>query len=115
MARRVDEATSFVFVELTEQEPGMYDKCHARRDKIDLVLERISHEMKESGSWLSSFETMKAPEFKLSRKNGCTQCFIFLCPLFSRRLNHRHITTGSVLLSDFTEEKCNKLNNSITY
>ena len=53
MARKVDEAVNFVFVQLIEQEPGIYDKRHpdyARCDKIDLALERISHEMKESGS-----------------------------------------------------------------
>jgi hypothetical protein len=46
----------------TEQEPGIYDKPHpyyARQDNIlDLAWERISHEMKESGSCLSSFETI---------------------------------------------------------
>jgi hypothetical protein len=50
MARKVD---SF------EQEPGIYDKSHpdyARQDNINLALERIPHETKESGSWLSSFE-----------------------------------------------------------
>jgi hypothetical protein len=39
----------------------MYEKCHAdyaRRDKIDLAWERISHETRESGFWLSSFETI---------------------------------------------------------
>jgi hypothetical protein len=53
MERTVDEAANFVFVELIEQEPGIYDKCHAdcvREDKIDLAWERISHETKESGS-----------------------------------------------------------------
>jgi hypothetical protein len=38
-------------VQLIEKEPGIYDKHHpdyARRDKIDLAWERISHEM-ESG------------------------------------------------------------------
>jgi hypothetical protein len=61
MARKVDEAANFVFVQLTGQEPSTYDKYHpgsVRRDKIDLAWERISHEMKESGSWLSSLETM---------------------------------------------------------
>jgi hypothetical protein len=61
MAREVDEAADFVFVQLLEQELGIYDKRHAdcaRRDKIDLACERISHEMKESESWLSSFETI---------------------------------------------------------
>jgi hypothetical protein len=28
MAQKVDEAASFVFVQLTEQEPGIYDKCY---------------------------------------------------------------------------------------
>jgi hypothetical protein len=51
MAQKVDEAADFVFVQLVEQEPGLYDKSHpyyTRRDKIDLVWERICHEMKES-------------------------------------------------------------------
>jgi hypothetical protein len=44
VARKVDEATNFVFVQLTDQEPGIYDKRHsehsdyARRNKIDLSL-----------------------------------------------------------------------------
>jgi hypothetical protein len=52
MARKVDEAANFVFVQLIEQEPAIYDKRHAdyaRRDKIDLAWERVSHEMVESG------------------------------------------------------------------
>jgi hypothetical protein len=52
MARKVDEAADFVFVQLIEQEPGIFDKRHPdydRRDKIDLSWERIYHEMKESG------------------------------------------------------------------
>jgi hypothetical protein len=65
VARKVDEAANFVFcflffLQLTEQEPGIYDKRHtdyAMRDKIDFAWERISHET-ESGSRLSSFETM---------------------------------------------------------
>jgi hypothetical protein len=47
MARKVDEAANFVFVQLIEREPGMYDKSHpdcARQDRIDLVWERISYE-----------------------------------------------------------------------
>jgi hypothetical protein len=61
MVQKVAEAPNFAIVQLTEQEPGIYDKCYAdygRRDKIYLAWERISHEMKESGFWLSSFETM---------------------------------------------------------
>jgi hypothetical protein len=60
ISRKVDEAANFVFVQLIEQEPDIYDKRHpdyARRDKIDLAWERIYHETKESGSWSSSFET----------------------------------------------------------
>jgi hypothetical protein len=62
MARKFDEAANFVFVHLIEQEPvGIYDKRHpdyAIQDKIDLVWERISHVMKESGSRLSSYKTI---------------------------------------------------------
>jgi hypothetical protein len=28
MARKVDEAANFIFVQLIEQEPGIYDKRH---------------------------------------------------------------------------------------
>jgi hypothetical protein len=52
MARDVEEAANFVFVQLIEQEPSICDKRHpdyARRDKINLAWERISHDMKESG------------------------------------------------------------------
>jgi hypothetical protein len=28
MARKVDEAINIVFVQLTAQKPGIYDKCH---------------------------------------------------------------------------------------
>jgi hypothetical protein len=55
MARKFDEAANFVFIQLIEQEPGIYDKRHpdyARRDKIDLACERISHEMKEFGMYM---------------------------------------------------------------
>jgi hypothetical protein len=40
MTRKVDEVAKFVFVQLIDQKPGIYDKCHAdyaRRDKIDLA------------------------------------------------------------------------------
>jgi hypothetical protein len=53
MARKVDDAANFVYVQLTEQKSGTDDKCqadYARRDKIYLALEIISHELKESGS-----------------------------------------------------------------
>jgi hypothetical protein len=58
-ARKVDEAANFVCVQLTGQEPGIYDKRHpdyARQDKKVLAWGRFSQEM-ESGSGLSSFET----------------------------------------------------------
>jgi hypothetical protein len=61
MTRKVDEAANFVFVRLIEQEFGIYDKCHvdyAMGDKIDLAWETISQETKDSGSWLSSFDTI---------------------------------------------------------
>jgi hypothetical protein len=61
MPRTVDEAAKLVSAPLMEQEPGIYDKCQAdcaRRVKIDLAWEGISHEMKEFGSWLISFETI---------------------------------------------------------
>jgi hypothetical protein len=51
MAQKVDEAANFVFVQLIEHEPGICDKRHsdyARRGKIDLPCEKISHEMNES-------------------------------------------------------------------
>jgi hypothetical protein len=74
MARKAEEADNFVFVQLIEQELGIYHKLHsdyARQDQIDLAWERISHETKDSGFRLSSFETTLAPLFKLSQKNGC--------------------------------------------
>jgi hypothetical protein len=61
MSGKVDEAANFVFVQLIEQKPGIYDKCHAdyvRRDKIDLAWERIFLEMKGFVSWLGSFEAI---------------------------------------------------------
>jgi hypothetical protein len=48
MARNIDKAANFVSVQLTEQKPGIYDKCHSdygRWDRRDLAWERISHEM----------------------------------------------------------------------
>jgi hypothetical protein len=59
MAWKVDEAANFIFVQLIEQKPIIYDQRHpdySRQDKIDLAWERNSHETKEAGSWLSSFE-----------------------------------------------------------
>jgi hypothetical protein len=43
MARKADEASNFAFVQLIEQEIGIYDERHpdyARQDKIDLAWER---------------------------------------------------------------------------
>jgi hypothetical protein len=60
MVRKLDEADNFVFVQLIEQEADIYNKRHpdfVRQDKIDLAWEIMSHETKESGSRLSSFET----------------------------------------------------------
>jgi hypothetical protein len=37
MARKFDETDNFVFAQLIEQEPGIYDKCkpdYTRREKI---------------------------------------------------------------------------------
>jgi hypothetical protein len=53
MTQNVAEVADFVFMQLNEQKPGIYDSCHpdcATWDKIDLVWEEISHETKESGS-----------------------------------------------------------------
>jgi hypothetical protein len=61
MARKVDEAANFVFAQLIEQDSDIYYKRHADyagQDKRDLASERISHETKEPGSRLSSFETI---------------------------------------------------------
>jgi hypothetical protein len=55
MARKVDKTANFVFVQLIEQDPGIYDTSHpdyARREKIDLASEKISHEINESGMCL---------------------------------------------------------------
>jgi hypothetical protein len=44
MARKVDEIADFVFLQLIENEPGMYDKHHpdyTRRDTIDLAWEKF--------------------------------------------------------------------------
>jgi hypothetical protein len=35
-ARKVDEAANFVFVQLIEQETGIYDKCQAGQNRFDL-------------------------------------------------------------------------------
>jgi hypothetical protein len=53
MARKFDKVANFVFVQLIEQEPGIYDKRHpdyARQGKINFPCERISYATKESGS-----------------------------------------------------------------
>jgi hypothetical protein len=90
VARKVDEADNFVFVQLLEENPGIDDKHrpdYARRDKIQLAWERISHETKESGSRLSSFERIEALQFKLSQKNRCAPCFVFLILYLSAPLH----------------------------
>jgi hypothetical protein len=61
MSCKVDEVANFFFVQLIEQDPGIYIKRHpdyAKQDEIDLAWERSSHETKESGSWLSAYETI---------------------------------------------------------
>jgi hypothetical protein len=37
MARKVDEAANFVFVELIEQEPSKYEKRHPDNDRQDKI------------------------------------------------------------------------------
>jgi hypothetical protein len=52
IARNADEAANFVFVQLIEQVPSIYDKSHpdhTRWDTVNLAWEKISREMKESG------------------------------------------------------------------
>jgi hypothetical protein len=46
-ARKVDEAANFVFMQLNEQQSGIYAKRQpdcATKGKTDLAWERISHE-----------------------------------------------------------------------
>lgn len=53
--RKIDEASNSAFVQLVEQEPGL--KIHsdyAWWDKVDLVWQRISHQMKEHGGYIFS-------------------------------------------------------------
>jgi hypothetical protein len=50
MARKVDETTNISFVQLTEQEPGLYNKSrpdYVRREKVYLAWEGTSCEMKD--------------------------------------------------------------------
>jgi len=50
---KVDEASNSAFVQLIELEPGLnIHSDYAWRDKVDLVWERISHEMKERGRYI---------------------------------------------------------------
>jgi hypothetical protein len=56
-ARNINEPTNIAFVQLTEQEPGLYDKSHpdyGRTDKIDFLWEGISREMKDPGMHIFS-------------------------------------------------------------
>jgi hypothetical protein len=72
-----DEATNFVFVQLIEQEPGIYDKRHSdsvRQDKIDLAWERISHETKQSRSRLISYDRCS---LNCSRRTDAPIVFFF--------------------------------------
>jgi hypothetical protein len=50
MVLKVHEAPNFVFVQLIEKEPSIYDKrraAYAWRNKIGLAWERISHRMEK--------------------------------------------------------------------
>jgi hypothetical protein len=61
LALKFVEAANFLFVQLIEQQLGIYDKRHSdygRRDKRNVAWERIFHETKESGPSLSSFQTI---------------------------------------------------------
>jgi hypothetical protein len=49
MARKVDGASNFVFVQLTEQEPSIYHKSHADYARLDKGLGKIYHKMNSSG------------------------------------------------------------------
>jgi hypothetical protein len=52
MAQKVHEATDFAFIQLTDQEPSLYEKSHpdyTSRDKVDLARERVSHDKRERG------------------------------------------------------------------
>jgi hypothetical protein len=51
VAQKIDKAADFVFVQLIEQEPGIYDRCHpdySRQQEVDSSWVRILHGMKES-------------------------------------------------------------------
>jgi predicted DCC family thiol-disulfide oxidoreductase YuxK len=69
MARKVDKAADFVFVQL--QTPPDY----AGQDKIDLAWERISHETKESGSRLSSSKQYKRVRLNCHRGTDAPNIF----------------------------------------
>jgi hypothetical protein len=69
MAHKADEAVIFVFAQSIEQQSGIHDKRHpdyAWQDKINLAWEGISHETWEYRITLHCFETIQAPQFKLS-------------------------------------------------
>lgn len=56
-AQKVDEATHFAFVQFTVQKQGLYDHSHpdyAQGDKVDLVWEKISHEITQPGTYIFS-------------------------------------------------------------
>jgi hypothetical protein len=86
MARKVEEAANFVSMQLIEPDPGIYDKRHpdyAKRNKIHLAWEIISHEMNE--------------------------CRICLYVYMYYNQSHPHIIARSILLSDIAEKKFAKL------
>jgi hypothetical protein len=54
-AQKFDETTHFAFAQCTEQKQGLYDHSHpdyARRDKLDLAWEKISHQITEPGIYI---------------------------------------------------------------
>jgi hypothetical protein len=65
MARKVDEATNFVFMQLIEQEPGIYGRHladYARQNKIQCV-----HQV-PSGFW----KIIARKQIELANENWCS-------------------------------------------
>jgi hypothetical protein len=53
MARKADETSDLVFVQLIGQETNLYDRSHpdcVRRDKVGLAWGKISHKKNECGT-----------------------------------------------------------------
>jgi hypothetical protein len=61
LTRKIDGAANFVIMQLTGQEPGIYDKRHpdyAGQDKTDLALKKFLMRRRSLDPGLSSFETI---------------------------------------------------------